>query len=446
MWRTGLPSARLHPSLTPFPMRPLFTRFLLAAAMAAPLAAQQPYPTKWSPAIASRPDVKSALDLVERGFPRQVEEWIRIAEMQGKSEHEQERGAYVRRAFEQEGLAVSVDSIGNVAGRRKGAGGGPTIVFAAHMDIVHPLGTDLKVRHNGDTLHAPGIFDNSASVANLLAVIRALNAANVRTNADFVFIGTTQEELGLRGMNWWLDHNPKPDLLVGMDGGLGPINYGALGIYWTKYFFTGDGSHTVTSRGKPTPVKALADAIQKIYQVDIPALPNGAVYSVGQVHGGVIFNGVPQELYFTMDLHSPNPVLLDSLDGVIEKVVAGAASREGLRWKKEIVQHNRAGGTEEQLKGARAQPIVQSAIDIHRYLGINIGALGRDAVASGSTDANMGVVRGIPSIAIGRAVGGNQHTLSEWAEWKSALPATKMALLLAVTLSDGTLQPTGVVP
>ena len=68
-------------------------------------------------------------------------------------------------------------------------------------------------------------------------------------------------------------------------------------------------------------------------------------------------------------------------------------------------------------------------------LGIRSGPT--DAVASGSTDANMGVVRGIPSIAIGRSYGGNQHTLTEWADWPSALPATKMLLLLAATLGDG---------
>jgi hypothetical protein len=58
----------------------------------------------------------------------------------------------------------------------------------------------------------------------------------------------------------------------------------------------------------------------------------------------------------------------------------------------------------------------------------------------------MGVVRGIPSIAVGRSRGGNQHTLTEWAHWPSALPATKMILLLAVALSDGTKQPMGIVP
>ncbi len=406
---------------------------------------QQPYPTQWTSTIAERADVKSALAYLDRNFPKQVEEWIRIAEMQGKSEHEQERGAYVRRMMEAEGLTVTVDSIGNVIGRRKERTSGPTIVFAAHLDIVHPLGTDLKVHRDGDTLRAPGIFDNSASVANMLAVIRAMNAAKLQTTANFVFIGTTQEELGLRGMDFWLEHNPKPDLLVGMDGGLGPINYGALGIYWTKYHFTGAGSHTVTSRGKPTPVKALTDAINRVYALQFPPLPNGAVVNVGQIHGGVIFNGIPQELYFTMDLRSPNPILLDSLDREIDRSVAAAAKKEGVDTKKEIVQHSKAGGTEAMLAGARAHPIVQTAIDVHRYLGISIGAPGREAVATGSTDANMGVVRGIPSISIGRSVGGNQHTLTEWAHWPSALSATKMVLLLAVALSDGKPAPSRVV-
>jgi acetylornithine deacetylase/succinyl-diaminopimelate desuccinylase-like protein len=409
----------------------------LAAALAAPLAAQ-PYPTAWDPAIVRRPDVAAALAQLERGFPKQVDEWIAIAEMPGKSTHEQQRAAYVRKAMEAEGLAVTTDSIGNVIGVRKGTGGGPTVVFAAHLDIVHPLETNLKVRRAGDTLHAPGIFDNSASVANMLATIRALNAAKLRTKGDLVFIGTVQEELGLRGMEYWLQHNPKPDLLIGLDGGLGPVNYGALGIYWTRYVFTSAGSHTVTSRGKPTPVKALAQAIDRIYQLQYGPLPEGAVINVGQVHGGVIFNGIPQELFFTVDLRSPDPVLLDSLDRTIGRIVREAADREKVGLRVEIEQKNGAGGTTAQLAGARAHPLVQTAVDIQRALGVRTGMPGAaEAVATGSTDANVGVVRKIPSIAIGRSYGGNQHTLSEWADWPSALPATKMVLLLAATFGDG---------
>jgi len=410
---------------------------LQVALPAATLHAQAAYPTAWEAAVLRRADVRAALAHVEQGMPSHIEEWIRIAEMPGKSRSEAQRGAYVKRAMEAEGLRVSVDSIGNVIGVRAGTGGGPRIVFAAHMDIVHALETNLKVRRAGDTLHGPGIFDNSASVANMLATIRALNAARIRTKGDLIFIATVQEELGLRGMSYWFEHNPKPDLLISMDGGLGPINYGALGIYWTKYVFTSAGSHTVTSRGKPTPVKALADAIARIYELRFPALPEGAVVNVGQVHGGVIFNGIPQELYLTVDLRSPDPILLDSLDRTIGRIVQDAATKERVGLRVEVEQKNQAGGTTAQLEGARRHPLVQTAIDIQNELGLTALPGAPEALATGSTDGNIGVVRGVPSIAIGRSKGGNQHTLTEWADGPSALPATKLVLLLAVTFGDG---------
>lgn len=400
-------------------------------------AAQPSYPTSWDPALLRRPDVRAALATLERGMPAHLEEWIAIAEMPGKSRSEQQRAAYVKMAMESEGLRVTVDSIGNVIGVRAGTGGGPTVVFAAHMDIVHALETNLKVRRAADSLHGPGIFDNSASVANMLAVIRAMNAAKIRTRGSLVFVATVQEELGLRGMNFWFEHNPKPDLLISMDGGLGPINYGALGIYWTKYVFTSPGSHTVTSRGKPTPVKALADAVQRIYELHFPALPEGAVINVGQIHGGLIYNGVPQELYFTVDLRSPDPILLDSLDRAIGRIVQDAATKEKVGLRVEVEQKNQAGGTTAQLEPARRHPLVQTAVDIQKQLGIDGLPGAPEAIATGSTDGNVGVVRGVPSIAIGRSYGGNQHTLSEWADAPSALPATKMVLLLAVTFGDG---------
>ncbi len=411
---------------------------MLAATIAAPLVAQERYPTAWDPAHLNRPDVRAALAHIEAGLPAQVDEWIRIAQMPGQPGHEQVRGAYVKAEMEKLGLRVSVDSIGNVTGRRAGTGGGPTIVFAAHLDIVFPTETNTTVRRNGDTLHAPGIFDNSASVANMLATIRALNAARIVTKGDLVFVGTVQEEVGLRGMDYWLKHNARPDLLIAMDGGLGPVNYGALGIYWTRYRYKAAGSHTLYSRGRPTPVRALADAIQRIYALQPPPLPSGAVINIGQVHGGVIFNGIPQDLYFTVDLRSPDPALLDSLDRAITRVAQESAEREGVELVVEVEQKNGAGGTEAMLAGARRHPLVQTAIDIQRQLGVRMGMPGAsEALATGSTDANVGVVMGIPSISIGRSYGANQHTLTEWAHWPSAAEGTKLTLLLATTFGDG---------
>lgn len=374
--------------------------------------------------------VRNALQRIEAGYPAHVAEWIRITEIPGTSRHEERRAAYVKAELEKAGYTVTIDSIGNVTARRPGTGGGETIVFAAHLDTVHPLDTDVTVRQDGDTLRAPGIFDNSASVANMLAIARALNDAGVRTRGDIVFVGTTQEELGLNGMRYWLDHNTDVDALVALDGGLPNVSYGALGIYWTRYHFKGAGSHTNTSTGKPHPARALADAIRAIYEIQVPEGRGGAVYNVGMLDGGKIFNAIPEDVSFTMDLRSVNPVLLDSLDQEIEKRVAAAADAHGVEWEKVTSTRMRAGGTEETLRDRLNGPLVQTALAAHFFVGID-----SDARASGSTDANEGVVRGIPSISIGRGDGGEQHTLSEWALAGSALSATQVALLIAVAMA-----------
>ncbi len=414
-----------------------FAALSVSFAVATPLSAQN-YPTSWNPELLKRADVKSGLTLLEQQFPQQVEEWIKIAEMPGKSKLEQKRGAYVKEVFEKEGLKVTVDSIGNVTGVRKGTGGGPTIVIAAHTDIVFPPETNQKVRRSGDTLFAPGVGDNTASVANMLATLRVMNATKFTSKGDIIFIGTVQEELGLKGMEYWLQHNAKPDLLIVPDGAYGSVAYGALGIYWTKYVFTHPGAHTLSSRGIPTPVKAVAKAIDRLYQLQFDALPNGAVMNIGQIHGGNIFNSVPQELYFTVDLRSSDPVLLDSLDRTITRITKEVAAEQKVGLKVEVEQKSGAGGTEKQLEGARKHPLVQTAIDINRALGISAGMPGAaEAVATGATDANPGVVRKIPSIAIGGSKANGAHQLTEFALASTALPSTKLLYLLTATFADG---------
>lgn len=426
----------------------VFGTALLLSPGASVLSAQS-YPTSWDPALMQRADIKSAMAMLEARFPQQVDEWIRLTSIPGKSRLEQQRGAYVKKVFEKEGLKVSVDSMGNVTGVRKGTGGGPTIVIAAHTDIVFPVETNTTVRRSGDTLFAPGVGDNTASVANMLSTLRVMNATRFTSKGDIIFIGTVQEELGLKGMDYWLKHNPQPDLLIVPDGQYGSVAYGALGIYWTKYVFTHPGAHTLSSRGIPTPVKAVAEVIDRLYQLQFAALPNGAVMNIGQIHGGNIFNAVPQELYFTVDLRSSDPMLLDSLDQAITRITREVADRQKVGLRVEVEQKSGAGGTEKQLEGARAHPLVQTAVDINRALEMSAGMPGAtEAVATGATDANPGVVRKIPSIAIGGSRASGAHQLTEYALASSALPSTKLLYLLTATFADGvrTMPPVKLVP
>ncbi len=406
---------------------------LLGMALALGLDAQTlpPGESAFSPQLLERSDVDRALEWIEENFENQVAEWILINEIPAPSGLEEARGRYVAEQMEAEGLEVSVDGIGNVVGLRQGVADGPTLVFAAHLDTVHPIDTDVAVERDGEVLRAPGIFDNSASVANMLAMIRALERTGLQTAGDLIFIGTAQEEVGLRGMIHWLEENEGvADMLIAMDGGLGRIPYGALGIYWSWFHFLGEGSHTNTSAGRPNPARALSDAIASIYELEIPEDRGGAVYNVGMLRGGSVFNAIPERASFSVDLRSVNPVLLDSLQAEIQDRVAQAADGHGVRWEMEEENRMPAGGTAEDLADRRQHPLILTAEDVYGFLD-----LPNEPVASGSTDANAGVVRGIPSISVGRSEGGDQHTLSEWAHWPSALPATRAVLLLALSLS-----------
>jgi tripeptide aminopeptidase len=202
--------------------------------------------------------------------------------------------------------------------------------------------------------------------------------------------------------------------------------------------FTGEGAHTNQSRDKPNPVRAAAQCITDIYTIPLPApnAPVGAIYNVGgMMSSGNVVNAIPQEVAFTVDLRTIDPDLLKSLDASIMAKCEAAAAAQRVTFAREYIQRSEAGGRPDQLADRRAHPIVQTAVDVLRYLDVELPA-GGEAVATGSTDANAGVVRRIPSIAIGRARGGDQHTLREWADAESARVATKQLILLAVALTQ----------
>lgn len=418
----------------------MFRAFVLLLATASAAAAQTAYPSKLSEAVVARPEVREALAFVDRSFDAQVAEWIRLTEIPAPSGQEQQRAAYVRAELEKLGLTTKTDSMGNLSAVRKGTGGGPTLVFAAHLDTVFPVGTDITVKRLPDgTLHAPGVFDNTASVVNMLQAARAMDAAKLRTKGDLVFVATVQEEVGLKGMYHWMgENNGGADLVVALDAALGPPLYGALGIYWSRMKFTAAGAHTNNSRGQPSPARAAAQCITDIYTVPLPPAdaPVSAVYNVGgMMTAGNVVNAIPPEVTFTVDLRTVDAQLISTLDAqIVAKCEAAAAAHE-VGFAREWIQRSEAGGRPEQLEDRRAHPLVQTSIDVLRYLGVELPR-GREALATGSTDANVGVVQGIPSIAVGRARGGDQHTLQEWSDIDTAKIGTKQIILLAAALGE----------
>src|SRR5580765_1141969 len=161
------------------------------------------------PAFAQRiltdPKFKAAEQFIDKDHDRMVREIIQISEIEAPPFKEEKRAKAFAEMLRQSGLAdVHIDAEGNVVGVRKGIGNGPLIAIAAHLDTVFPEGTDVKVRREGSRLYAPGVGDNSRSLAVLLAIIRAMDSAKIQTASDILFIGNVGEEGpgDLRGMKY----------------------------------------------------------------------------------------------------------------------------------------------------------------------------------------------------------------------------------------------------
>jgi acetylornithine deacetylase/succinyl-diaminopimelate desuccinylase-like protein len=310
---------------------------LVAAGLlfAAPAAAQSNW---FQPTLLERPDVKAAIQSVDGRSSAIVDEWIKLVEIPAPSKKEQARAEYIKAEMQKLGLSdIRVDDMSNVSGVRKGTGGGPSVVFCAHMDTVFPDGTDLKVKREGDTLRAPGIGDDTSNLMAVLETFRALDRGGVKTKGDLIFLASVQEEIGLLGARHWLETSGyKPDMFIAADISANEVWYGALRVTQYKFFYTSPGAHTLESRGGPSPAQAVAKAIDAVYAIPLPPVAQGLdtfklpVANVGMLGGGTVFNAVPREAWFTVDLRSLDTPTQQRLQQAVEDAARNAAEQG--RW------------------------------------------------------------------------------------------------------------------
>jgi len=395
----------------------------------------------FDPSLINKPEVHAALQSIDGRAASIVGEWIRLVEIPAPSGKEKARAEYIRTEMEKLGLSeIRTDDMLNVSGVRKGTGGGPTVVFAAHMDTVFPEGTDVKVKRQGDILRAPGIGDDTSNLMAELEMFRALNRAGIKTRGDLIFLASVQEELGLLGAKHWLEASGyKPDMFVALDVSSREVWYGALRITQLKFFYTSPGAHTMESRGAPSPAKAVAKAINALYEIPLPPVAKGLdsfklpVLNVGMLGGGTVVNAIPREAWFTVDLRSLDSPTQDRLESEVVSTARRIGQQEGVGFRMERKMsgdYSKALPQKERLN----HPLTQTALAVSNYF----RKPGTPEIAPqdvGSTDANNAVAMGIPAVAIGATSERFPHRLEEEDDASSIVPGIKSLIVLAVALT-----------
>src|SRR6202049_331739 len=152
--------------------------------------------------LAASPEGRSAFNWLRTQEPQLAQWQMEMARIPAPPFGETARGAWLAERFREVGLDdVRIDDVGNVFGVHPGFG--PRYVaLSAHIDTVFPASTPLNIRRQGSRLYGPGVADNGAGIAAMLAVASVLTSARVSHGMPFLFIGNVGEEGegDLRGM------------------------------------------------------------------------------------------------------------------------------------------------------------------------------------------------------------------------------------------------------
>src|SRR6476619_7073969 len=248
---------------------PLIT--IILAVTAASLRGQTPIPS-------SNAKVRAALDLINTDNAWTMQQQIELTQIPSPPFKESARAAEYKKRLEALGLRnVRIDSIGNVIAERRGAGNGPTVVIAGHLDTVFPEGTNVAVKRDGTKLSAPGIGDDDRGLAVVLAVARAFEKTGIQTNGTVYFVGNVGEEGpgNLRGTRYLFakELKGKIDYFISVDGTGLDIASRAVGSYRYRVTYKGPCGHSYGAFGIPNPIHAMGRAISVISDIQVPSTP-----------------------------------------------------------------------------------------------------------------------------------------------------------------------------
>lgn len=332
---------------------------------------------------------------------------------------ERQRAEWMLQQLRALGCEAQLDRAGNVVARPRGYETEPFVALTAHLDTVLAPRTpeEITVAPDGRFL-GPGVSDNGAGLAAVLAVAKALQAAPPLADrrAGLLLVANVGEEGegNLSGMRYLCRHSPLAGALkalVVLDGpSTDHITCQALESRRFEITITGPGGHSWSDYGVGNPIHALSRAVALVTEHRANGEGPRVSYSFGMIEGGSSVNSIPASARAKVDIRSESAGRVEEMAAVLAAAVEKAVA----------VENERATGGKVAAKvreiGARPggrlpedAPLLAYLRAVDAYLGI------RSRLDCASTDANIPLSMGLPAVSIGAGgQGGGAHTPAEW--------------------------------
>jgi acetylornithine deacetylase/succinyl-diaminopimelate desuccinylase-like protein len=391
-------------------------------------------------------DVRSATEWFRKERIWLNEQHLAVCREPAPTFFEQRRAEWIAARFRTLGWDAKIDRAGNVIAVRPGRKEKGGVAVTAHLDTVLAPRAPEDIRVAGDgRMYGPGVSDNGAGLAALLAIAAVWQAHNPMEDASSspVLIANVGEEGegNLSGMRYICrnGNGSRYRCFLVLDGpNADHITCRALGSRRFDITITGPGGHSWNDHGAGNPVHALGRTISLFTRraAELEQANDARTsFNFGIIQGGTSINAIPTEARAKVDLRSETPEGLGILAGLL-----AAAVEQGALEENKFATGGRVTGTLKEIgsrpAGALAdgEPLLDYLLAVDAHLGI------RSQLTCSSTDANIPLSLGLPAVSIGvGGQGGGAHTPAEWYSPEGRETGLRRVfLLLCLLLEDST--------
>ena len=362
---------------------------------------------------------------------------ITLAQIPSPSNHEEKRADFCRKWLEERGAeGVFIDEALNVVYPIAVTKDNPVVVFMAHTDVVFPDTTPLPLKVEDGRICCPGAGDDTANLVCLLMIagyltetglakqLEAEAAAGTQSHGLVLVCNSGEEGLGnLKGSRKICEtYGKRIREFYSFDGGMSSLVAHAVGSKRLRIGVRTIGGHSYSSFGNPNAIAQLSELIHTLYQIQVPA-QGKTTYNVGMISGGTSVNTIAQSAEMLYEFRSDSREGLAYMEEQFEDVIEDMKSR-GVEIETEIVGLRPCEGDVDRLVQDRMIRLASDTIE--EYTG------SAPEQHPGSTDCNIPLSMGIPSLCLGTYEGGGAHTREEYVVIDSLLPGYRIGFQMVL--------------
>lgn len=314
--------------------------------------------------------------------------------------------------------------------RRASSTRGPQVLFAGHLDTVHPPDGDFQVltkMADGRNVTGPGAVDMKGGILITVAALEALHAEGNEVN--WTFILTSDEETGSFQSEAVLrEEAAKHDVGLVMEPALadGSLAIERMGSGQFKIEVFGRSAHV--GREFERGISAVVKLGEVLTSLGLMAdAKRGLIVNVGPLKGGSATNVVPDYAAVWGNVRYRDEAGGEELGAMID-----ALATEGESLPRVVVHRhwNRPAKPINDAVRALAERAQRTATDLGQQLPF--------ASTGGVCDGNILQSAGLPCIDTLGVRGGNLHRTDEFVEIASLVERAQLMAVLVMRLANGT--------